>query len=438
MFSNIDFTRRNFLKTTAAMSAAAVLTQASGLYAAGSQTIRVALVGCGGRGKGALNDFLQAAKTLNLEVKIAGFADAFKAVAVDTAKQHQMPEDICYGGYDSYKKIMASDADVVILATPPAFRPVHYQAAVEAGKHAFIEKPVAVDAPGARKIIEAGQLAAQKGLSVVAGTQRRHQADYLRTQYVVSKGAIGKITSGTVWWCQGALWIKPRNPGESDADYMARNWVNFTEMSGDHIVEQHVHNLDIANWFIGSPPKSAVGFGSRARRKTGNQYDFFSVDYEYDNDCIIHSMCRQVNGCYDRVNEYFIGTEATTFGSGPVKSSKPVNFEIPEFKTADSPYVQEHIDLLKSILDGKPLNESKSVAESTLTGIMGRISAYTGQMIRWTDLTDPKTQSPWYSYLCSPSAADFENGVVKAPQDDVAPVAGQEEKPQMPDKPAAV
>jgi predicted dehydrogenase len=291
-----------------------------------------------------------------------------------------------------------------------------------------MEKPVAVDPPGVRRVIEAGELAKRKGLGVVAGTQRRHQANYLRTQYAIEHGAIGQIAGGCVWWCGGALWYKTKEPGESDADYMVRNWVSFTEMSGDHIVEQHVHNLDVANWYIGHPPKTALGFGGRARRKTGNQFDFFSIDLDYGDGCHIHSMCRQVNGCDGGVREFFRGTRGETLGGGGLKlTRKRREIEVPDFPEHGGPYVQEHVDLLNSILAGKPLNEARNVAESNLTAIMGRISAYTGKLIKWSDLTENK-DSPWYNLTLKPTAEDFEKGEVVAPPDDIAAVPGAERR----------
>ena len=205
---------------------------------------------------------------------------------------------------------------------------------------------------------------------------------------------------------------------------MVRNWLNFNEMSGDHIVEQHVHNLDVANWFIGHPPNLAIGFGGRARRITGNQFDFFSIDFDYGDGCHIHSMCRQVNGCYTRISEFFSGTEGQTWGNGRLKSTNDKKIEILDFAEHGGPYVQEHIDLMQSIIDGKPLNEARRVAESTLTAIMGRISAYTGQLVRWSDLTE-NAKSPFYNRALSPSAEDFESGNVKAPEDDVVPIPGK-------------
>jgi len=393
------------------------------VYAADSGRIRVGLIGCGGRGNGALGNHLAAAKHIGREVQVVATADWFKDRALKAGKRHGVPDERCFAGPHAYKKLLATDVDIVLIATSPNFRPVHFEAAVNAGKNVFMEKPVAVDPPGGRRIIEAGRHAPQKGLAVVAGTQRRHQRGYRRNAYAIQHGAIGKILAGRVSWCGGRLWYKTKNPGESDADYMVRNWVSFTEMSGDHIVEQHVHNLDVANWFIGHPPKSAVGFGGRARRKTGNQFDFFSVDYDYGDDLHIHSMCRQISGCYGGVWEHFVADKGKTWGGGRMQASKTV--EIPDFEEHGGPYVQEHVDLLRSILAAKPLNEARNVAEATLTAIMGRISAYTGQLVKWSDLLENQ-QSPWYNLTLKPTAEDFEKGQVVAPPDDVCAVPGRD------------
>lgn len=415
--------RRHFLKGVTAASITPVLFSSGGLFAAGEEKIKVALVGCGGRGTGALENFQEAAKHVGVAVEIVALADFFKDRALGAAKKFGVPEDRVHEGANGYKQVMKTDVDIVLLVTPPNFRPVHLEAAINAGKHVFMEKPVAVDPPGARKVMACGELAKQKGLAIVAGTQRRHQLEYLKTHYAIEHGAIGPIRGGAVYWCGGALWYKDRNPGEDDASYLVRNWVSFAEMSGDHIVEQHVHNLDVANWFIGNPPTSAIGFGGRARRKTGDQFDFFSIDFDYGNDVRIHSMCRQINGTYSRVSELFTGTIGGTWGTGPGKEGFAKAVEVPEMAYVGNPYVQEHVDLINSIRDGKPLNEAHNVATSTMTGIMGRISAYTGQMVRWKDLTE-NSQSPWYNLAMSPSPLDFENGTVKAPEDNVVPIPG--------------
>jgi myo-inositol 2-dehydrogenase/D-chiro-inositol 1-dehydrogenase len=418
-----DVSRRDFIKASAA-GVAAVLAGKNVVFAQpATKKFRVALLGCGGRGNGALEDCVNAAKHIGAELDVVATADWFKNKAEETGQKYNLTASQCFGGADAYKKLLEADPEIVLMATPPNFRPVHFEAAIEAGKHVFMEKPVAVDPPGARRIIEAGELAKSKGLNVVAGTQRRHQKNYLRSAYAVQHGAIGDIKGGCVWWCGGALWYKGRDPGESDADYLVRNWVSFTEMSGDHIIEQHVHNLDIANWFIGHPPIRAIGFGGRARRQTGNQFDFFSIQYDYADDLHIHSMCRQVNGCYNRVSEHFIGSDGSTWGDGSgMKSGKQV--DVPDFPGHDNPYVQEHVDLLNSILKGESLNEARNIAESTLTAIMGRISAYTGQMVRWSDLTENES-SPWYNLTLKPTAEDFEKGQVRAPEDDVVAIPGR-------------
>jgi len=417
--------RRDFIKTSAAAGMAAMLSGNVNVLAARPKKLRVALLGCGSRGRGALSDCLKAAGHINLGLEVVAIADWFNSRAEEAAKEYNLPDSKCFSGPDAYKKLMETDADIVLMATPPNFRPLHFEAAVKAGKHIFMEKPVAVDPPGGRKIISTGELAKKKGLAVVVGTQRHHQSNYRRNAYAIEHGAIGKILGGCVWWCGGALWYKERNAGESDADYMVRNWVSFTEMSGDHIVEQHVHNLDIANWFIGHPPKTALGFGGRARRKTGNQFDFFSIDYDYGDGCRIHSMCRQVDGCDGGVREFFSGTNGTTWGDGGLRQFKKKKIKLPSFPEYSGPYVQEHIDLLNSILEGKPLNEARNVAESTLTAIMGRISAYTGKIVRWSDLTENQ-DSPWYNLTLKPTAEDFETGNVTAPPDDVVPIPGKD------------
>ena len=415
--------RRNFIKNVAVAGAAISALPLFNIRAQGAgRKFKIGLIGCGGRGTGATGNIIEAAKTLGYEIEVVAVADFFQEKADKLAQKH--PGCRAFGGADAYHKVMEQPIEIVLMATPPAFRPLHLEAAIAAGKHCFIEKPVAVDPVGARKVIAIGEVAKKKGLSIVAGTQRRHMSTYLRNQFAISQGAIGKITGGTISWCQSKLWFKERNPGESDASYLVRNWTSFVEMSGDHIVEQHLHQLDVTNWFIGRPPVSAIGFGGRARRQTGNQFDFFSVDFNYGEDCHIHSMCRQIKSCYDNVGEFYIGTEGTTYGAGKMQSAKLAKLKIPEFATHANGQVQEHVDMLAAIVKGTPLNGAKDVAEATLTGIMGRISAYTGQLVRWTDLTT-NTESPWYNLALKPTPADFEGGTVVAPKDGVYPIPGE-------------
>ncbi len=420
MDSRIDISRRDFVRAAAvagvALQGLPILTAAP----KAGHRFKVALIGCGGRGNGALRDLENAAKMLGARVRVVGAADVSRDRAEKTARRHGVVPERVFWGFTSYQRVMETDADVVLMATPPAFRPVHFEAAVQAGKHVFMEKPVAVDPPGCRRILAAGEVAKTKGLAVVAGTQRRHQEGYRRNKFLIDNGAIGTIMGGYVSWLGRIPWIHRRAAGEDDTSYMVRNWLNFYQLSGDHIVEQHVHNIDIANWFLGRPPKAVIGFGGRARRTTGNQFDFFSIDLDYGDGVHIHSQCRQIAGCYSGVREFFQGTEGSTWGGGRMSTKKDI--EVPDFPKGN-PYVQEHADLLTGILSGKPLNEARNVAESTLTAVIGRMSAYTGQTIRWSDVTENK-KSKWFSYVCTPSPEDFEKGPITAPEDDVVPIPG--------------
>jgi predicted dehydrogenase len=429
--------RRDFLRTAVAAWTAGGLTILGANTARGQakKTLKAALIGCGGRGSGAIRDCLNAAKHLGTaEIKVVALADAMKD-RVDGAREglrkegHEIPEDRCFVGFDAYKKVMATDVDLVLLTETPVFRPSHYAAAVEAGKHVFMEKPVAVDPAGCRKMYATGEKAAQKKLSVVAGTCLRHAAGYAATHKVVAEdGAIGKIRGGVIWYCTGRLWARPRQEGWSDAEYMVRNWVNFAAMSGDHIVEQYIHTLDMLSWHMGATPVAAVGFGGRHRRKTGDQFDFFSNDLEYADKVHVHGCCRQISGCWSRANEGELAGEKGTcsFGNkGVVRDLERKPLPLPEYQWHGSMYVQEHVVLLDSILGEKAVNHTKEVTDSTLAAVMSRIAAYTGQRVTWDEMLKS-------DLALSPSEEDFEQGTVKAPPDDVVPVPGSQEKPPRP------
>jgi len=416
-------TRRSFLGNTtlagAALAAGSYFGMAQG--AGGGRKLKIALVGCGGRGNGALKNCFEACKILGVEARLVATGDAFKDKAEKVGKKFGLGSEKCFSGYDAYQKVLAGDCDLVLLATPPSFRPVQLAAAVEAGKHVFMEKPVAVDPVGARSVIASGQAAEGKGLGIVAGTQRRHQQGYLVNKAKIDAGAIGEIKGGVVQWNGRIPWIKTRQDGWSDIEYITRNWLNFFEMSGDHIVEQHVHNIDVALWFLGRPPVSALGFGGRARRRTGDQFDFFSVDLDFGEGVHINSQCRQLAGAYGRVGEMFTGADGVCLGGGKLRGK---DVSIPEIKMdSGNPYVQEHVDLIRGVMEEKPLNEARQVAESTMVAIMGRISAYTGQLVRWSDVMKNQ-DSPFYKYACRPAALDFESGTIELPAE-VPPVPGR-------------
>jgi predicted dehydrogenase len=386
--------------------------------------IKVALIGCGGRGTGALGQFLAACKILGAEAEVVALADAFEDRAKRLNETYKLPANRVFVGYDAYQKVMATDCAFVLMATPPAFRPVHFAAAVAAGKHCFVEKPVAVDPVGARAIIATGEEAKKKGLAVVAGTQRRHDASYMKNKALIDAGAIGALRGGVVQWNGTVPWVRRRAKGESDADYMNRNWLNFTELSGDHIVEQHIHNVDVAIWFLGRPPVSALGFGGRARRETGNMFDFFSVDYDFGDGVRIHSQCRQITGTSGRVGEFFTGAEGSCFGSGKVFAKAGKQYQTPDIKLdTDDSMVQEHVDLIRGAFNGQPLNDARQIAETNLAVILGRISAYTGELIKFDDLLKHE-QSPYYHLKASVGPLDFEKGTVQLPAE-VPPIPGK-------------
>jgi predicted dehydrogenase len=402
-------TRRDFLKTTATAAGALAAGAAwvADAHAAGSDAIKVGLIGCGGRGTGAADNVLHSAKG----VQVVALGDAFKD-RLDGCRGHltnlarnddrvkelgnsvDVPDERCFVGLDAYEKVISSGANYIILATPPGFRPIHIQAVVAAGKNLFTEKPVGVDGTGIRKVLDAYEESKKKNLAIAAGTQRRHQLGYVETMKQVRDGAIGKILGGACYWNQGILWYKKREPGMSDLTYQMRNWYNFLWLCGDHIVEQHVHNLDVMNWGLGTHPVKAHGMGGRQRsvpnpEDYGHIWDHFAVDYEYPDGVHIISQCRQISGCWDSVSEHLVGSKGVGDPHAYRINGKGVltrNLA----QHATDPYVQEHTDLIESIRSGKPINELKQVAESTLTAILGRMSSYTGKEVTWDQALNSK------------------------------------------------
>jgi predicted dehydrogenase len=388
--------RRTFLKASSATAAS--LAFLPNAHARGNDTIKVGLIGCGGRGTGAAENICEAAGT-TYNIKLHALADVFDDRARNcrdhlksseqTREKFDVSEDRVFVGLDAYQKVIDC-CDLVMLATPPGFRPLHIEATIKAGKNLFTEKPAGVDGTGIRKVMAAYEEANKKKLCVVAGTQRRHQAGYLESMKRIHDEAIGDITSGRVYWNQGAIWAVKRQPNWSDTEYQIRNWYHFLWLCGDHIVEQHVHNLDVACWAIGAHPVRAVGMGGRqviTEPERGQSYDHFAIDYEFPNDVHVMSMCRQIEGCENNVSETITGTKGEWHSGGyRFTGSNRGRVRVREI----NPYVQEHIDLLESIVSGKPINELKQVAESTLVAIMGRMSAYTGKAVTWDQALNSK------------------------------------------------
>lgn len=380
--------RRSFLKSSAILGGAAMtgLNLSRSVHAAGSDVIKTCLVGCGGRGNGAVRDNLKAAAEAGIKVQVVAIADAFESRARGTAENLRkefgrdivdLPDDRVFIGLDAYKKAIDCGVDMMINASPPGFRPYQYKYAIEAGKHVFMEKPVCVDAPGYRMVMAANKLADEKGLKVGVGLQRHHQASYIREIGEIKEGKIGDITFLRCYWNGGAIWIRRPDPSMNELQAQVHNWYHFTWLSGDNIVEQHVHNLDVCNWVMDDHPVEANGMGGCEMRYRGDNrgvgqiFDHHFVEFTYANGVKMFSQCRQINNCWNNVSEAAHGTKGFSgCSSGP---------------GGTNPYVQEHIDLLNAIVKNEKYNEGYYGANSTFTAILGRLATYSGQVVKWDD-----------------------------------------------------
>lgn len=390
--------RRDFLKqtTTAAAGVSAGL-MASGnfAYAAGTDPLRIGLIGCGGRGAGAVNNCVQSSKGVELWAMGDLFEDRLEQsqkTLKDAIGDHYNVENRVFVGFDAYQKVLDTEIDLVLLAAPPGFRPHHLSAAIDAGTHVFAEKPVAVDPAGVHMVRDAADRAEERDLAIVAGTQRRHHRGYEEAMQRLHDGAIGDIRSAHVWYnAAGFRGARERKPGMSDSEWQIRNWYYFNWLSGDHITEQAVHRIDLMNWALQNHPVKATGLGGRQARvdpSYGHIFDHFSVEYQFPNGEYVTLMCSQIDESTPRVGEHFTGTKGHADTSDPSLSiDGTYDWSFQEDVT--NPYVQEHTDLIASIRAGEPLNEGRRVAESVLTAIMGREAAYTGREVTWDEIDDP-------------------------------------------------
>ncbi|MBD3175395.1 MAG: gfo/Idh/MocA family oxidoreductase [Armatimonadia bacterium] len=381
-------TRRDFLRGAAAgLTAAAALSGYSRAFAQGGGTLRAGLIGCGGRGTGAANDFIRGPE----DTEVIALADLFPE-KMDLTRERlgdriDVPDDMCFSGFDCYEKILQTDIDVILIASPPHFRPAEFAAAIAAGKHVFMEKPLGVDPVGVRQIMITAEEAEEKGLAVVIGTIKRHQESYLEAYQRVQDGAIGEITALRAYHCGGPLGGWDRTDESPTIEEQVRAWQHWTWLSGDHIVEQQIHNSDVCNWFKGDWPVSAYGMGYRARKTYGNGYDFFCIDFEFADGVHMQSMARQQPDCDNNVSEAIVGSmgECRVHGGGAEIRDLDGNVTWEMRGNQGYAYVQEHIDMVASIRAGQPLNEARDVAQSTLAAIMGRESAYSGRTRTWED-----------------------------------------------------
>jgi myo-inositol 2-dehydrogenase/D-chiro-inositol 1-dehydrogenase len=404
MSSNKRASRRDFLRTSSALTAGASLVGGLSIarsgHAAGDEELKACLIGCGGRGQGAIRDFLGTAEKL----KVVAVADAFegnaKGAAAGLRKDDEfkskvdIAEDRVFWGLDAYQKAIAAGVDVVVLAAPPGFRPIHYKAAVEAGKHVFMEKPCCIDAPGYRSLLETNKLADEKGLKVGVGLQRRHEARYVETIKKIHDGALGKLLYQRAYWNGGGVWVRRREPGQTEMQYQVNNWYYFVWLSGDHICEQHIHNLDVANWVFdkahdprSAHPVEANGMGGRQVRKgkdVGQIYDHHAVEFTYADGSKVFSQCRHIPDTWSPVSEYAVGAVGESNCAGHISGENKWDFSGPN----PGPYQQEHKDLVRAIRNGEKYNEGWLGASSSFTSVLGRMATYSGQIVKWDEAVE--------------------------------------------------
>ncbi len=390
--------RRDFVKKSS-LAAGALVT--SPLFAKGygfhnsvNDEIKVAVVGCGGRGSGAATQALSTKSNVKLVAMADAFEDRLKkslksiTEAVD-ANKVDVPEERQFVGFEGYKQAIEL-CDVIILTTPPAFRPIHFAEAVAQDKHVFMEKPVATDAAGIRQVLETAEEARRKKLNVVVGLQRHYQTKYKEMMDLVHKGKIGDITSGQVYWNSAGVWVRPREAGQTEMEYQMRNWYYFTWLCGDHIVEQHIHNMDVMNWAKKGYPVKAQGIGGREVRNEadhGQIFDHHFVEYHYADGSIMNSQCRHIKNCWNQVNETLTGTKGTAdFGAGLLKSHKGKVLLQHDDSQDPNPYQVEHDELFAAITKGDyKYDDTENGAKSTMTAILGRMATYSGKMITWDE-----------------------------------------------------
>lgn len=397
-----SLTRRNFLKTGSAAAVGGTLLGSLPVerlaHAAGSDVIKIAMVGCGGRGAGAANQALNTGAGTQLVAMAEVQEEKLLNSLSNLRKQHPDQVDVPYErqfvGFDAYKKAIAQ-ADLVILATSPGFRPQQFEEAVRQGKHVFMEKPVATDAPGVRRVLAAAAEAKRKNLKVGVGLQRHHQPAYQECVKRLQDGAVGDIFSMSCYWLGNAREGLERRPDETELQYQIRNWYYFTWLSGDHNVEQHIHNIDVINWIKGGYPVRAQGMGGRQVRNKkihGQIFDHHYVEYEYADGSRLNSQCRQIRGCYASVSEHVVGTKGSADLSDGTKTFTITgpNAWQQRLKTREDGHQLEHYPLIDAIRNNKPFNEAEWGAKSTMTAIMGRMATYSGKLVQWDEALNSK------------------------------------------------
>ena len=423
--------RRAFVQTTA-MATGALLSVPMGVHGMarvnGNQKLKLALVGCGGRGSGAAVQALTADENVELVAMADAFGDrierSLKGIQehFDGDKKIDVKEKNRFVGFDAYKKAI-DQADVVILTTPPGFRPYHFEYAILNDKHVFMEKPLATDPVGIRKVLATAKIAKAKKLNVVVGLQRHYESKYIEIKKRIDAGMIGKIRGGQVYWNDAGVWTKERKPGQTELEYQMRNWYYFNWLCGDHILEQHIHNIDVANWFIGDYPVSAQGMGGRQVRngkEHGEIFDHHFVEFTYASGAVIASQCRHIPGTMRRVDEVFQGTQGSVeVGKGIISGlDGESKYKYPNKWGEDpNPYQVEHDRLFESIRSGGVIADTENGAKSTLTAILGRMATYSGKKITFEEALNSKYQlmPETVTWNSTPPSSPDENGYYPIP-----------------------
>ena len=393
--------RRDFIKKSSLLVAGGAvsgnLSVARGAHAFGDDTIKIGLIGCGGRGTGAASQAMNTAGPTRLVAMTDAFEDRLQASLRGLKSQHgdkvDVPKEQQFTGFDGYKSVLECDIDLVIMATPPGFRPLHFEAAVAANKNIFMEKPVAADAPGVRRVLAANAIAREKNLAVAVGLQRHHESAYRETIARLQDGAIGDINLTRVYWNGGGVWVRPRQKGQSELEYQMRNWYYFNWLCGDHIVEQHIHNLDVTNWLKDAYPVEAQGQGGREVRTGidhGEIFDHHFVEFTYADGSKMFSQCRHIRNCWNSVSEHAHGSRGTANISGAKILDADGKRVWAYGKGGRGGHQQEHHDLFAQLRRGELPNEGDYGAKSTMTAILGRMASYSGKNIRWDDAINSK------------------------------------------------
>ncbi len=425
--------RREFVKTAGLASGAilaAPLMSNANFFSGANDVIKVALIGCGGRGTGAAVQALRSKQN----VKLVAMADAFKdrigsaykaitgdlseaGISGDITKMIDVPEERKFVGFDAYKQAIAL-ADVVILTTPPGFRPIHFEEAVNQNKHIFMEKPVATDPEGIKKVLAAAAVAKSKKLNVVVGLQRHYQNSY--RELFKRKDMIGEITSAQAWWNNDGVWVNQRKEGQTEMEYQMRNWYYFNWLCGDHITEQHIHNIDVINWFKGAYPVKAQGMGGREVRKgkdNGEIFDHHYVEFHYADGSILNSQCRHIKNTMSKVDELIVGTKGKIFcGAANIRDHKGGLLYQFDRKTENDPYQSEHDELFAAIAKGEyKFADAENGAKSTMTSILGRMATYSGKLVEWDKALNCglNLQPTAYSWDTLPKSLPDANGQYK-------------------------